>query len=189
MFSRVRHHLLVGIQLHVRLGTLIPLVILALSPPADVSAQSNLAELVSSGTLPEGIQVVVRNENGETAKGKVFALAPDALTIASGNQHRRLPLTGITTIERQDSLANGLFIGVAAGAAILTGVCKSDPDREHCPYYVQRWSVPLIGGGAAVGAVIDAAVRRMLYKRSAAGALPVAFYDGQRAAFGLALTW
>jgi hypothetical protein len=121
-------------------------------------------------------EVVIIDEDGRKLRGRVADLSTDRLELATRRGHVDILYNRIVTIDRpSDGLRNGAILGATTAATIgLIGLAVNDTAcRTHfrCESNAQ-WSWPwAIGGGAAFGAVVGAAVdavtrhARVIYRR------------------------
>ncbi len=96
------------------------------------------------------------NAWGRRIKGRVGGLRSDRLVLRQGSR-----------IDRGDSLQNGLWLGVGAGfgAALTTPYLFCDmPDDECGAIVFTAIGLPLIAGGAFTGALVDAAIRKTVFR-------------------------
>jgi hypothetical protein len=118
--------------------------------------------------LHSGNTVYVIEKSGVETKGKVVEVSGFALVLDVKGIQRRVDRGTIRSVQRGDSLWNGMLIGVAVGAsAMLLG----DPKYERCTNDAQRLcanpqtgqrllAVAVAGAG---GAGIDALIGRRRY--------------------------
>ena len=63
-------------------------------------------------------------------------------------------------------------MGLGFGIGILVVACKSITHREKCGYeVVLPYSLPVLGGGVAIGGIIDTLIHRTIYSKSAGNVL------------------
>ncbi len=137
-----------------------------LLPALTAGAQApgpSLPDLRSQGLVAPGDTVYVTDGRGQRTKGRLTELSATGLTLAARGGARDFQSVDIVRIERGDSLENGMLIGLAAGIGATVAFCKADTDSEACPYIVAYFGLPAMGGGAILGALIDASVRKTLY--------------------------
>lgn len=137
-----------------------------LSPALTAGAQApdpSLPDLRSSGLVAPGDTVYVTDGRGQRTKGRLTELSATGLTLAARGGARDFRSVDIVRIERGDSLENGMLIGLFTGIGATVAFCKADTDPEACTYIVAYFGLPAMGGGAILGALIDASVRKTLY--------------------------
>lgn len=156
------------------------------------------------GLVAIGQKVLITDDHGRQVEGRIGTLSADRLTIVSRRDTSDVQYASIVRIDRpRDGLGNGALwgFGIGAGvglAAVIDeefGECEpagffSCGDPEPAAYFV----FPLITGGigAAIGAGIDAAIRREpnIYRRGAAprvSVMPTLGRDLRRVT--VALSW
>jgi len=150
---------------------LLTLFILTRSVPAFAQAPS-FSELRDSGEIQNGRTVYVTDGTGERVKGAVQDLSGTSLTLITGrNQLRTFQPSNVARIQRSDSVANGLLIGLAgglAGAVIARSSLCDLPDSE-CEVIVNAVvGLPMIIGGGVIGAVTDMLIRKTIFMGSTA---------------------
>jgi hypothetical protein len=141
--------------------------------PAEVRSQEvagSLDQLRASGLLKPGDAVYVTDSNGQRTKGMIRDLSATSLSLMAGQDTLNVTAMNVSKIERQDSLENGILIGLGIGVAVTAVWCKADPDPEHCPYIVGYFGLPAIAGGTILGAIFDAFIHKTLYLAPAASA-------------------
>lgn len=127
---------------------------------ADGWARSQESQL--PGVKP-GQSVVVEDVRGSSISGRVakvtasslIVLAPDAVTI---------PLDSVSTIQAGDSIWNGLLIGAGVGGALAVLGLQTESDAIYFHAYIGAWLYPTTG--AVVGALVDRARRKTIFRRS-----------------------
>jgi hypothetical protein len=110
--------------------------------------------------LKPGDTVWVTDAQGREVKGKVQALAPDAITL-KGDGPRTFAAGDVGLIRKRepDSLKNGALIGLGAGAGIAIAACaeisrNEDNDAAWCAVAFGFYG----GIGAGIGVGIDALI-------------------------------
>lgn len=146
--------------------------------PGDSMAQDvpgSLEELLRTGDLSSGEVVSVTVANRGRFSGPIVDLTSTRLVMAprSLTQGRtRLDFREgtrvdfsedeILSIERPDSLENGIWIGLAGAMIPLCLYARSSEGASYWAFYLGG---PVIGAGVVTGALIDAAVKRAIYRR------------------------
>ena len=133
---------------------------------AEAQIARSLDELVRFGTLGSGDGVYVTDAGGRRIKGDVDDLATSALAVTDGHEVWTLADTEIETIERQDPLSNGMWIGAGLGVAgFFVGCGLEGGGDEFC--YRTFLTFPLyFTTSIVVGAMIDASRHETVYRRS-----------------------
>jgi hypothetical protein len=108
-----------------------------------------------------GDRVLIESDAGPEVGGTLVAASASEVTIRSAGRVLSLPMSSIRAIRGPDSLANGLVIGMLAGAGLGAYLMHFDEPRTM-PAAI------LLGG--ATGAFIDSLFpgRRLIYFRSRA---------------------
>jgi hypothetical protein len=118
--------------------------------------------------LTVGETVVVTNDSGQRTKGRVADVSGDSLTLQVRPTKdypqgaRIFTESTVRGITRSDSLENGVWLGLAAGAVAAWGYVRSncgpagyDPE---CGASVARIGVLFVPLGAVAGALVDRAI-------------------------------
>lgn len=146
----------------------------ALATPAVAQTEG----LLLNGVLRRGQTVEVIDDQGRETYGRIRALSSAVVTLERDGESTDVPFDRIAQISRpHDTLANGAWIGLGAGAAfgLLAGTVGSSCEADYylgCPNEAQ-WAVAstLVMGaiGAGVGVAIDAMIHRerVIYRRDA----------------------
>lgn len=113
--------------------------------------------------------LTVTDTAGARFKGRLSRINADQLIVVGRDRSRTFTVADVARIERQDTIWNGLAIGAAGGAVtallVVTRDCGTDTE---CSFYEGLAFYPLFaGGGAAIGAVADALVKKTLFTRTA----------------------
>ena len=146
------------------LGALIAAVALC---PTTIQAQGETFTGLQKA-LRHGEAVYLTDDTGHTTKGRVSDVTSSSLTMQVGNDTRVFTLERTRRIERGDSLANGIMLGVAAGAAAgygwVSAECGPPGFDPECAANVGIVLIPItVGIGAGVGAFVDGVIRKTLY--------------------------
>lgn len=149
------------------------------------------AEPVSTLTgLTVGDMVVVESVDGQSVNGAVLEASLTTLTIVDEERSVILRADEVQTVGRQDSLLNGVLLGLAAGIAGLyvegrIGVCG---ESLECFGYIMLPAT--LVGGAVIGARVDALIHATVYRRPDAARVrvsPIVSHD--RMGARLSMTW
>lgn len=113
--------------------------------------------------LAAGEAVRVETIGGQRLKGDVGDVTPVELTIVEDGRSVAVPSADVRTVRKQDSLLNGVLLGIGAGMA-GTAVVSGNfcPEEGACGLIVMSASM---SAGVALGAVVDAFMHRTLYHR------------------------
>ena len=140
------------------------------------------AELVSTVTgLTVGEMVHVRDVHGQSVKGKIVDVSAAGLRIVEGGQSVIVAADEVQTVQRQDSLINGVLLGLAGGLVGLRvgGERVCGEEAAVCGLAI---AFPLsLAAGAAIGAGVDAIMHGTLYRRRnrrQVGIVPAVSHDG-----------
>ena len=147
---------------------LFALCVCSLASPVLAQAGSTLAQMVHKG---QAVEVI--DDEGRETRGTIGVVSGSALQIVGESTTIDVPFDRITQIARPaDTLANGAWIGLAAGVAF--GVLGAAADNSRCdsycfdgPGYVIGSGLIFGGIGAGIGVGVDALVRhkRIIYRR------------------------
>ena len=149
--------------------------LVALLIPTRSEAQSPATTLADlQRVLQAGDEVFVTEANGRRSRNVVVDVTPSELIVRSksvwrfkGLGPRRLVMeSSIARVTRVDSVWQGALIGYATGLGL--GLASCNADRGDCvPMYAVAGPT-LIGG--AVGATIDALIRKTVFLKAASRA-------------------
>ncbi len=114
--------------------------------------------------LAVGDIVHVKDVDGRSVKGAIAEASGTLLTIDDEERSIIVLADEVQTVERQDSVLNGVLLELTAGMAgtaamSRTGVCG---EGAECFGYLLLAG---LGGGAAIGAGIDTLMHATLYRR------------------------
>ena len=137
-------------------GSAILLVVLAVAAGEGVGAQGPATSFDQLSVLVDrGDKVRVTPMSGKPFSGRILAMSASELTLRVGDELRVLRETDVSRIRhrRQDSLRNGAWWGLGAGATagmVTCGRCHIGPGLAVAAVY---------GGiGAGIGVGIDALI-------------------------------
>ena len=99
---------------------------------AEAQTASSLDTLVQSGELTIGDGIYLTDVLGQLIKGDITDLSSSVLTVTRGRETWTLAVSEVKRIERQDSLVNGIMLGVAVGAIPSGFICLRFP--RECLY-------------------------------------------------------
>ena len=141
--------------------------------------------------LETGRKVVVRNVDGRKATGRVAEITATSLTIEVGDalgtiRRQTYSSDSIRSINRSDSIWNGLLIGLGIGIVsnelFVRHNCGPRGNDDECAAIVTAVGlVTFVPGGAVVGALVDKFTgNRLIYRAPQPSTLSVAPLIGQR---------
>jgi hypothetical protein len=151
--------------------TVAPVVLLALfvfTSPAFAQAPDSFDTL----NLKELPTVYVTDLKGEETAGRLLGIDAASISLIVAGSVRAFQASALKKVERKgDSLLNGAVIGAFVGL-LNAMVATSEPcpgGHSPCPGAHAMMVVVSIGGYAAIGAAIDAAIpgRTLLWKSAA----------------------
>ncbi len=128
---------------------------------AEAQTASSLDTLVQSGELTIGDGIYVTDVLGQLIKGDITNLSSTGLTVTRGRENWTLAVSEVKRIERQDSLVNGIMLGVAVGAIPSGFICLRFP--REC-LYAFLYTTPYMAIGAGVGALVDSNIHKTLFQ-------------------------
>ena len=150
------------------------------------------AERVSTLTgLTVGEMVHVKDVHGRSVNGAIAEASLTALAIVEEERSVIVPADEVQTVDRQDSVLNGVLLGLAAGMVVTAtatrGIC-GEGEAVECFGYI---GLPVsLGGGVAIGAAVDALMHATLYRRPDAAQVRVApLVSHHRMGARLSVTW
>ena len=113
-----------------------------------------------------GARLRVIERSGESTTGRLVAVLPSGIRLASRDVTIEVPLAEIALVRRNgDSLWNGTLLGGGLTALIFLGYNR-DCDNSYTTTQLAAYHLALAGMGAGVGALVDWVVRdrRVLYR-------------------------
>ena len=150
------------------LGVWVVLVMCSAPALAQTPAAS-FGELIAEGAVREKQSVYVTDVWGNRVKGRLVDLRPGSLVLMQGSREVPMAEADVTRIQRRDSIANGLLLGLGAGFAagwISTHLFCDLPDDECAGIVFAAIGFPSMAGGAVAGALIDAANSKTVFRFS-----------------------
>ena len=139
---------------------------LMVGQPAWSQEARSWEELVRRGTLRNGDGIYVTDLRGERIQGDVRDISTTELVVRNEDGTWMWRVDEISEIKRQDSLDNGIAIGMGVGAAIAYAACKLQDNAEQCIYGVWYYGMPAFAAATFVGAGIDSSIHKTVYQRS-----------------------
>ena len=143
------------------------LLLLFSTPALPQGPATSFGQLIAEAAVRPDQTVYVTDVWGRRAKGKLDELRPGSILLTQGSQTLRLAETDVSRIQRGDSLANGLLLGLGAGLAaawIAPHLVCDLPDDECAGIVFGAIGLPSIAAGAVTGAVVDAANRKTVFQ-------------------------
>ena len=143
---------------------------------AEAQVAHPLDELVRTGDLRRGVGVYVTDADGRRLKGTISEVSSTELTVTQWLDRWTLAPTDVRKIELQDPLKNGIWWGLAVGAATVSGscfsrlytkaLCGSGSDSAAAAILgVLFHGLPYAAIGAVVGGLVDASsIHTTLYE-------------------------
>ncbi len=145
----------------------VALVFLSFLLPVAAVAQTAVSFERLGDQLNAGDGVRIVDATGLVRVGRVAALTPDYIALARpGGASERIAASDVREVQvrRRDDVRNGALIGAGAAAAPLCALALAQGSAAACGV----WGVIFGGLGAAVGALVDAAItRRVVVFRAA----------------------
>jgi hypothetical protein len=140
---------------------------LAAQPPVVAGELGGSGFERLSKALRVGLNIKVRDEQGQATRGRVLAVSDDQIVIARKRRGRDAEVMfasdSITSIERVDSTWNGAVLGVIGGVAatwVGWGLCGSCNDGNVLAVFMIG-TLPFVGG--ALGHEIDIRINRRIW--------------------------
>jgi hypothetical protein len=137
------------------------------APALPQTPAASFGELIAQGDIRPRQTVYVTDVWGNSVKGRLGELRAGSLVLVQGSRKIQLAETDVTRIQRGDSLANGLWLGLGAGmaAAWITPRLFCDlPDDECASIVFAAIGLPSIAGAAVAGALVDAANKKTVFQ-------------------------
>jgi hypothetical protein len=104
---------------------------------------------------------------GHRVKARLGELRPGRLVLTQDSLQIPMTEAAVSRIQRADSLQNGLWLGLGAGVAAAWTAphmfCDL-PDDECAAIVFAAIGLPSIAGGAITGALIDAAIKKTVFR-------------------------
>jgi len=153
--------------------------VVALAVPAPAAAQEPVTSFDQLSTrLKPGDTIWITDAQGREVKGKIQALAPDALTLR-GDGLMTFAARDVSIIRESDgdSLKNGALIGLGVGGGIGVAACVSivamdDDDAGWCAAAIGTYSAMGVGIGVGIDALIPGRKRVAYRAPGAPGTTP-----------------
>ena len=156
--------------------TISALALTVLMIPGAVAAQrpaTSLDDLVQSSQLRPGDGVYVTDSTGRRIKGTVSDVSSAMLQITDGQDSWTLDEGEVNAIELQDSVENGIWIGIGVAIAGTFAMCGIEGTDNGACYGTLYAFWPTLGAGAGLGWYLDSRINKTLYQKSGGGRLSV----------------
>lgn len=137
------------------------------APALPQTPAASFGELITQGAIQPRQTVYVTDVWGNSVKGRLGELRPGSLVLMQGSRTIQMVEADVSRIQRGDSLANGLWLGLGAGVAaawIAPHLFCDLPDDECAAIVFAAIGLPSIAGGAVAGALVDAANRKTVFQ-------------------------
>ncbi len=147
--------------------------------------------------LRPGNEVIVTDPSGKPTRGKIGTVTTSSLDLTIETtrllvlrkyDQRSFAETGVATVKRVDSTANGAIIGIAAvlGPIILVP-CPDNADGS-CSVGKVFGALLLVPLGAAIGGFVDSRLNETVYRRGPpAGRVTISLFSVQSRTYGASL--
>ncbi|HWP98978.1 MAG TPA: hypothetical protein VNK92_00785 [Vicinamibacterales bacterium] len=148
------------------IGACVLLLMTSAPAPAQAPAAS-FEQLIAAGAVRPRQTVYVTDARGHRIKARLGELRLDRLVLTQGSRTIQLAEADVHRIERGDSLANGLALGLGAGvaAALIAPHLTCDLPDDWCAVIVLLTiGLPSIAAGAVTGVLVDAAIRKTVFQ-------------------------
>jgi hypothetical protein len=160
--------------------------VFALAVLSAASARAQDAPAVDSFTqlqvvVKPGDTITITDSMGRKAEGSILTLSASTLVLLAEGRRRELKEHEVASISqrRPDSLKNGAWWGLGAGAAsgfVLSGLGSATasiwegPGASASAGHVLTGTVLMAGIGTAIGMAVDAVIKsdRLIYSRASA---------------------
>ena len=143
------------------------LLVMIASPAFAQTAAASFEELIAAGVVEPHETVYVTDVWGHRVKYTLAALVPGSLVLIDGARQFELPEANVSRIQREDSIQNGLWLGLGAGVATAWAAphltCDL-PDDECASIVFLAIGLPAIAAGAVVGALVDRAIKKTVFQ-------------------------
>jgi hypothetical protein len=154
------------------------IILLLLSSAAEAQSPNSFDGLRAQGLVQAGETVYVTDASGRRSKGRLQRVQADSILVTIDGRPRTYTAADITRIQRGDSVANGMLIGLGAGigAAIITtqNLCGTIDSDDECAVIANvAVGIPVAAGGLALGALADALRHRTIWTASSTGRIGV----------------
>ena len=145
-------------------------VLLMFSAPALAQTPAaSFGQLIAEDAVRAKQTVYVTDVWGNRVKGRLGEIRPGSLVLMQGSREIAMAEGDVSRIQRGDSIANGLLLGLGAGFAagwISTHLFCDLPDPECAGIVFAAIGFPSMAGGALAGALVDAANRKTVFRFS-----------------------
>ena len=141
--------------------------LLVAAPALSQTPAASFEQLIAADALQPRQTVYVTDAWGHRVKGRLGELRPGSLVLMQGARKIQMTEADVNRIQRGDSLQNGLWLGLGAGIAaawIAPHLFCDLPDDECAAIVFAAIGLPSMAGGAAAGALVDAAIKKTVFQ-------------------------
>jgi hypothetical protein len=143
------------------------LLLMVSSPALPQTPAASFEQLITEDAIQPHQTVYVTDAWGRRVKGRLGELRPDSLVLMRGSRKIQMTEANVSRIQRGDSLANGLSLGLGAGVAaawIAPHLFCDLPDEECAAIVFMAIGLPSIAGGTVAGTLVDAAIKKTVFQ-------------------------
>jgi len=143
------------------------LLLLISAPARSQPPAGSFEQLLADGAISLNQPVHVTDAWGYRIKGRLVDLRPGSLVLMQGSQRMELREAEVNRIQRGDTVLDGLLLGLGGGvaaAAFAPHLFCDMPDPECAAIVYLAIGLPAIAGGTVAGALIDAAVKKTVFR-------------------------
>ena len=148
------------------IGACVLLLVIA-APALPQTAAESFEQLIAEDAIRPEQTVYVTDVWGHRVKARLLELRPGQLVLSQGTLQIPMNEANVTRIQRDDSVQNGLWLGLAAGiaAAWATPYLFCDlPDDECAGIVFAGIGLPSMVAGTVTGALVDRAIKKTVFR-------------------------
>lgn len=134
---------------------------------------NSLDELLLSGKLERGHHIFITDSAGQRIEGDVIDISSTALSVGSRRGTWTFTDGELHSIERRDSLANGIWLGAGAGLGAFYSFCGPKSGLVRCLRVLHSAGAIFTAIGAFIGWSIDSQEHEAIYMKSGGTQLSV----------------
>ena len=160
--------------------------------PGEVVAQgsSELDELLRASGVRRGDDVYITDADGRLLRGSLVNASATILSVSDGEGTRTLAKSEIRRIERHDSVAPGVCMGLGIAFGAWAGLCRVEGRHSDTCYRAFQYLLPTLAVGGLVGWSVDRGIRKTLYETPGSAKLTVSpLVSRDRAGAMASVTW
>jgi hypothetical protein len=149
------------------------LLLMVCAPAFPQTPAASFEQLIADDAIQPNETVYVTDAWGHRVKGRLGELRPGSLVLKQGAETIQMPEADVSSIQRRDSLQNGLWLGLGAGVAaawIAPHLFCDLPDDECAAIIFAGIGLPSIAAGTVAGALVDAAIKKTVFQYAGARA-------------------